>query len=160
MQGQDWGNLLRRIPAAYHEGLTLATVTETEVVVSSIIQLEEDFLILRGRTAGSSDGGKIIILPFKQINFLCFRNPLSEAEVAAIFGKTNPNFAALPTELHQTNGETPSDEEIDFSDEEMPGDEPQLSEEDKPSPVKASKSLLLARIRERLASDSSKPRVK
>jgi hypothetical protein len=157
MQGKDWGNLLRRIPANFHDDLILATTTGAEIVLQSILRIEPDFIILRGRPSGSSDAGKIIIVPFQQVSYVSFKRALTEPEVAAIFGEFDRNFAALPESLARSNGK-PADDQRGRQPAEvqpaanMPADDPNGK-----NGSKASKSILLARIRERLNNDSSKP---
>lgn len=157
MQGKDWGILLRRIPTSYHEGLTLATITGAEVVLQAIVRIEPDFVILRGRAAGTNDAGKIIVLPFHHINYISFKKTLTEPEVAALFGETDRNFAALPESLAKA-AEKPADNNGNRQglDPKLLPNRPPEDPKDK-NGNKASKSILLARIRERLNNDSSKP---
>jgi hypothetical protein len=155
MQGQAWELILRRIPTQYHEGITLSTVNGSEIVVQTFIRVEEEFIILRGRPAGTSDAGKIIILPFHQINYLAFQKKLTEPEVMGIFGDMDTNFAALQG-MATAEGDASS-----ALVEEMPGGMNGVTEEEVvPPSVKSgqpSKSILLAKLRARLAGDSSKP---
>ena len=64
MQESLWSTLLRRIPPAKHDILIVVTAAGVELMIKKIIRLDEDFVILRGRLAGSSDQNRIVILPY------------------------------------------------------------------------------------------------
>jgi hypothetical protein len=49
-----------------------------------VLRVEEAFLVLRGRVAGSTDIGRIFLIPFEQLDYLAFQRALSEAEVQAM----------------------------------------------------------------------------
>jgi hypothetical protein len=151
MQEHPWEALLRRIPADYHDGLTIATVGGAELVVQQILKMDGPMLILRGRNAGSSEQGKILVISFTQINYVAFKKRLIDAEVEAIFGDRDANFAALPVALPVSEqAETPA-----LEDEPAPanGTEPATAPA---GHAKVSKSILLAKLRARLQGDSSK----
>jgi len=87
MQGPAWIALFRRIPPELHEVFALVLTTGVEILLSSIIRLERDFAVIRGRMSGSMDAGRIIIVPFDQINFLAINKKVTEPDAAAIFDK-------------------------------------------------------------------------
>lgn len=158
MHGTDWINVIRRIPAALHDTVSFATVSGSEIMAQDILRLEGDFVVLRGRMAGSQDAGRVIVLPYAQIVNLAINKQLKDNEVQAIFGKdVTPTFApaaAAPDLCETPHGiaEVPSREEATpvgakSSDAKMPAAQP-----GKAAPV--SKSLLLARLRQRLADKS------
>lgn len=155
MQEQAWELILRRIPTQYHEGITLSTVNGSEIVVQAFIRVEEEFIILRGRPAGTSDAGKIIILPFPQINYLAFQKKLTEQEVMGIFGDMDTNFANL-----QGVAAVEGDSSGETGEEALAAENETADAESAPASLKngqPSKSILLAKLRARLAGDSSKP---
>ncbi len=165
MQGPSWIALFEQIPAKYHDNLALTMVTGAEIMMQSVLRLESDFAILRGRLAGSTDAGRVIILPYDQIVNVAFIRPLLEPEVKSIFGK----ILESPTKQQ----EAPSDEadQADAAkaakDSETQAFEPSQGEDvplrtlmTRPAPAPAvaknqaqapSKSILLARLRARLA---------
>ena len=87
MLGPSWIALFERIPAKYHDTLALSLVTGAEIIMQSVLRLESDFAILRGRMAGSTDAGRVIILPYDQIVNAAFTKRMLEPEVKAVFGE-------------------------------------------------------------------------
>ena len=159
MRGKDWSYLLRKIPAEFHEEINIATITGVELVIKSIIRLDDDYLVIKGRPAGSNDSGLLLIVPFEQINFLSFRRPLSDEEVDFLFGSEDrEGFAKMPSRMNKVSKPKPKHEPEEDSHVHN-GTSAQHSEEEEEEaatgPSNASKSMLLARIRERLATDSS-----
>lgn len=116
MLGPAWIALLRRIPASYHDGLAVTLVTGAEIIVQSLLRLEPDFVILRGRMAGSTDPARVVVLPFNQIVNVAFLKRMLEAEVATIFGELQESAAAVDSSdgspqiqtRHEHDGETPN----------------------------------------------------
>jgi hypothetical protein len=106
MQGPSWIALFERIPARLHDALALTLVTGAEIIMQSVLRLEKDFAILRGRMAGSTDAGRVIVLPYNQIVNLAFVKRMLEPEVKAIFGDIMVS-AAAPAEAAAT-GEEPA----------------------------------------------------
>jgi hypothetical protein len=141
MQGSLWINLLRRIPAELHNSLALGLVTGEEVVVQQLIKMDNEFVIVRGRMAGSTAEGRVMVVPYTHLAMIALNKQIQEAEVQAIFGqaaatsKSNlPPPAPPPVEANATplpKALTPT-----------PG---------QPKAAPPSKSMLLARLRERLA---------
>src|SRR5262249_31793327 len=90
MLGSSWIDLLKRIPPAKQGLLIVVTASGLEFMVQKIIGLDRDFVILRGRLAGSSAQGRPIMLPYAQIDNLAFNAILPEGEVCAMFGIAAP----------------------------------------------------------------------
>jgi hypothetical protein len=151
-----WVDLLRRIPAAFHDGLVLATVTGADLVMQGIIRLDENFLILRGRPAGTSDAGKLMVLPYHQINYLFFPGRLTEPQMQAMFGGGEMSFAVLPTNLPTPSAPAEAAAAEPVNDiPAQPAAEPAA-----PRLPQHSKTMLLAKLRAKLAGDNGKPRKK
>jgi hypothetical protein len=177
MQGTGWAAVLSRIPAEKHDSLVIVTNTGAEIVLREIVRVENDFLIVRGRMAGSADEGRVIILPFDQVTFLAFNKMLPEAEIKAMFaqGGTRLQGATAPSppaSLPPTTPITaPSPAAVAEAAKPAPGDAsspgpaiatpPPPAESDNPPnvpggkaparPGQPSKSVLLARLRARLS---------
>ena len=164
MQGSAWINLIRRIPEDQHDNLVAVTTAGAEIMVQRIILAEEEVLIFRGRPTGSTDQPRIIFLPFDQLNHLAFQKALPEPEIQAMFGSGTMSFAAAPVVKAETVAATAAP---------VPPSEPQPApcpptpeKSVPPSPAPAapaatkaappSKSILLARLRARLAGDAPK----
>jgi hypothetical protein len=165
MQGASWIALFERIPAKLHDTLALTLVTGAEILMQSLLRLESDFAILRGRMSGSTDAGRVIVLPYHQIVNLAFMKRMLEPEVEAIFGEILESGG-------ETGGQAPATEEA-AAETSAPGEDqaaanpgagaqvpkgqgnatPLISpaEPGKSQPRPPSKSILLARLRARLA---------
>lgn len=184
MQSNSWVSLFRRIPVNLHNTLAVSVITGSEIVLQDILRIEAEFLIVRGRLAGTNDTGRVVILPYANIINLSFTKRMTEQEVQGVFGQTMgggeaassgasassvADDVATPAATAETadpgpaadlsepaHGEEPAVEHgttISLSStalrapEEMPA--AAAGEKEKPKPV--SKSLLLARLRQRLA---------
>ena len=140
---QAWITLFRRIPADLHDTLALGLATGAEIVVQRIVKLEPDFMIIRGRLAGTQDTGRVVMVPYPQLTFVAIQRDLKDSEVEAIFGKgAPPTLASLPPTADGADAEPESGVE-----DEVPN-EPTAAAGKKPEAV--SKAVLLAKLRERL----------
>lgn len=183
-----WLEMLRRFPPEMQSTITVVTITGTELVIQQIFKMERDFMVMRARTAGTGDLGRIIMIPYAQLDFMTLPGALSEAEVMKIFEEPMPEFerapvAYLPTAAYQPapaprpqpsatpkppHPATPvaaalaAEETFEFASGEatsadvksQPKAEPakQPAAESAPAkPGQISKTVLLARLRERLA---------
>ena len=86
MQNRAWIKLLQRIPPDRHDGLVLMATTGVEISIQTILRQEEDYLVLRGRMAGTTDSGRVFFIPYDQITYLGIVRELKEAEVNAMLG--------------------------------------------------------------------------
>lgn len=149
MQGSAWIALLRRIPADLHNSLALGLVTGGEVVVQQLIRLEEDFVIVRGRMAGSTAEGRVMAVPYAHMTLVALNKRMNEPEVQKLFGKAMPT---APLIGEDGSAETrASAEPMPAAAEAAAAAPAAVAETARPKQVPPSKSLLLARLRERLA---------
>ena len=168
MLGPSWIALFERIPASLHDSLALTLVTGAEIIMQSVLKLESDFAIIRGRMSGSTDAGRVLILPYNQIVNLAFTKRMLVPDVQAVFGQTLES-AATSRESERSEGEA-----VETPAENAPEDAAEAADppskgvavemrtaQCKPPPAPASaaagksqppsKSILLARLRARLA---------
>jgi hypothetical protein len=94
MQNASWMALWRRLPPDQHDQLMVVTAIGTEIAIQSILRIEEDFVVIRGRLAGSSDTGRVFFVPYNQINYAGFQRAVKEEEFDALFGENPPQGAA------------------------------------------------------------------
>jgi hypothetical protein len=155
MQGSAWIKLIRRIPENQHDNLVAVTTAGAEIMVQRIILVEEEAMIFRGRPAGSTDQPRILLMPFDQLNHLAFHRAPTEVEVQAIFGDGNVSFApaasALKAEAAAAAPEAPAAAPAATQEKPAP---PQPAPTPSTKSAPPSKSVLLARLRARLAGDS------
>ena len=90
MQNGGWADLLRLIPENLHDRLVLMTADGSEVAVQDFIRLEREYLVLRGRVAGTSDTGLAFFIPYDRIVFARFYKPVPEDVVYGLYGLTPP----------------------------------------------------------------------
>src|SRR2546423_9917533 len=83
---QAWITLFRRIPSDLHDALALGMATGAEIVVQKIVKLEPDFMMIRGRLAGTQDSGRVVFIPYPQLTYVAVQRALTDAESEAIFG--------------------------------------------------------------------------
>jgi hypothetical protein len=95
-----WERLLRQLPAKEQDGLMLMTNTRTEIAVQSILRLDADFLIIKGRLAGSQDAGRVFFIPYGHIDHVGFYREMKDAEFDEMFGGLDaplvPDVAVAP----------------------------------------------------------------
>src|SRR5579871_3114843 len=87
MHPSGWIELIRTIPLEIHTSLAVLMQNGAEINVQSIVRLEEQFLVVRGRTAGSVDGGLIFFMPYDQISTLMCYKPFKEEVVHTWFNR-------------------------------------------------------------------------
>ena len=136
-----WISMFRRIPLELHDGLTVGLRSGLEVAIQTILKLEPDFVIMRGRLTGTQEGGKVLLIPYAEMTVLSILKPLKDPEVEGIFGKGDPPpLADLPAAA------SPAAPPPAVADEPPPGEPPSGARK----PEQPSKSAMLAKLRGRL----------
>jgi len=122
--------------------------TGLEVVVQQLLHLDDEFIVLRGRTAGTNDSGRIVILPYGQLVSVAFNRALTADEIQAIFGIAG--FEPTPSSAGNGDGfELSAEGAARPAADALP---PALLPAATGDPAKPlSKTILLKRLRERLA---------
>jgi hypothetical protein len=108
MQADLWKALLRRVPAEQMDNLVLMTAQGTEINVQAVLRMEEHWMVLRGRLAGSNDGGRIFCLPYEHIDHAGFQRPLSDEQLQAIFGGAPAAPPPPPPEVSEAVAPAPA----------------------------------------------------
>jgi len=164
MQSSAWISLFRLIPHSHHENLSLTTQNGTEITLQSIIRMEMDYVVLRGRLQGSSDAGRVFFVPYDQINFVAFLKEVKEPVIRAFFGEVQPAPAsAAPARV---DADTVADSEPEPLPEAMPLAFPATpTPPDSPTPPEpvhtglrpavSGKSAILERLRNKAAASST-----
>ena len=147
MQKAVWKEILEKVPPEYHNTLLVVTSVGLEVSLQTILRKEEDYLVVRGRLAGTTDTGRVFFIPYDQINLVCVQKPMRLNEVRAMYGE--------PPEAIDERGEDAPPAEEPAAEEDVektrpimqppPAEEPPRSSE----PPRLNKAELLARIRSR-----------
>jgi hypothetical protein len=132
---QTWIAMFQRLPTRLHESLAVTMSSGAEILIQRLIRMEADFLILRGRLAGTQEN-RVMLLPYAQMAVISIVSPLKDAEVEAIFGGGGTlSEVAMPAPVEQ---ETPAEAPQE------PAAEPVRK------PAAPTKSALVAKLRERL----------
>ena len=163
MVESGWVQVFQRIPQEYFADISVISVTGNELVIQVLYRLEADFMIVRARVSGTMDNARVTVVPYSQIDFISFNKNMAEEEVQSVFGngafaacaQLAPSYrAAPPTNPHAT----PLPASIAFTPPPPTVHEPVAAEEtahvaEVPVANKSqlSKSILIARLRERLA---------
>lgn len=72
---EAWIAVFRRIPENMHDGLTVGLRSGVEIAIQTILKLEPDFIIMRGRLTGTQEGGKILMMPYAEMTVLSIVAP-------------------------------------------------------------------------------------
>jgi hypothetical protein len=149
MQNAAWMALWRKLPPDQHDQLMVVTSIGTEIAIQNILRIEEDFVVIRGRLAGSSDTGRVFFIPYNQINYAGFQKAIKEEEFHALFGENEAPTAAPSAAAAQPSGPItpppPSKQPGSLNGSQTATDRPRTSNRP-PLPLK---SELLERLRSR-----------
>ena len=106
-----WSRLLRLVPPKDQDKLMLITSNRTEIAIQSILRLDPDFLIVKGRLAGSQDAGRVFFVPYAQLDHIGFYRAFKDAEFNEMFAGLEaappPAFAAAPELAPPDGSKTP-----------------------------------------------------
>ena len=86
MRSSVWAALLRCIPPEQHNILMLVTTCGTEIALQNLLRIDEDFLAVRGRLAGSQDSGRLYFVPWDNIDYFGYNRMVNDEEFARVFG--------------------------------------------------------------------------
>lgn len=101
MQAAVWKSLLQRVPEPLHASLMVMTAAGTEINIQTIVHMDEDVLVLRGRLAGSTDMGRIFFIPYEGLDHVGFYKEVADASLRDILGlapPAPPAVASAPVE--------------------------------------------------------------
>src|SRR5947209_20628161 len=86
MQNSAWVALLRHVPAEQHNRFMLVTTSGTEIAVQSLLRIEQEFVALKGRLAGSQDAGRVFFIPYANLDYFGTSQPIKDSEFNETFG--------------------------------------------------------------------------
>ncbi|VTS07838.1 hypothetical protein [Tuwongella immobilis] len=94
MTRDEWSQLFRQVPQGYHASMNLV-LKNGEISVEQFILFEPDFIVLRGRVAGTTDEGRCFFVPYDQIVYARIERMIKAAVVAGFFG-SEPMYKDVP----------------------------------------------------------------
>jgi hypothetical protein len=98
MRSSVWVSLIRIFPPEVLEKLMAVMTSGNEINISGVIRFEQDFMVVRGRLAGTTDDASVVFLPYDQIDYMGIRVPMKDAELEAMF--VNSGYQSPPPEAH------------------------------------------------------------
>ena len=104
MTNSAWLQLLPNLPQSWKDSLVVKTINGTELSVQSIVRIDESFIVIRGRVAGTTEQGQVYFVPIDRIETICIQRPPKEEEMQ----KTLNELFGSPASLAQVN-EKPQD---------------------------------------------------
>jgi len=87
MQSGAWIALLKQIPLAQHNVLSVRTLCGTEFNIQSILRLDTDFVVIRGRLAATTETGRVYFIPYDQINYIGYTKETKVDQIRELFGE-------------------------------------------------------------------------
>jgi hypothetical protein len=151
MQGAVWTELLGRIPERQWNQLVVMTTAHVEIAVQEFVRMEEEYVAIRGRLAGSSDTGRLFFVPYDRIAYLGIQKAITDPEIVEIYGSAPPARVATaqpgaPGEAEKT---APSEPEPEPESEPLPPSEGLRGMTNLTPTVMPNRTELLERIRSR-----------
>jgi hypothetical protein len=144
MDSAGWSRLIKQIPTDLQELLTLMTQGGTEITVQSVARVEDYYVLVRGRLAGTNDQDRVFLVPYDRIVYAGFQRPLSPATIGRIYGETIlPMTAPRPEPIAEPPAPEPEPP--------PPAPEPAKA----PTRPRVDRAQLLERLRARTGSGTS-----
>lgn len=81
MTNSAWLQLFPNLPQSWKDSLVVKTVNGTELSVQSIVRIDESFLVVRGRVAGTTEQGQVYFIPIEKLETICIQKPPKEDEM-------------------------------------------------------------------------------
>lgn len=163
-------SLLRMIPQELQGNLMAMMLSGNEINIQNIYRMEDEFMAVRGRLAGTTDLGTVIFIPYEQVDYFGFRNgtEVKEPELQAMFAGNYtpapkaaesaeaPAAAALLSAPAATPGPAPMPMSTPAAPTPMPA-APALAATGSSGPVLPGKAALLERLRRSRQAEPNKP---
>jgi hypothetical protein len=86
MDNLAWVAILQTIPADKLNQFTVVITGNTEITLQSVLRLDREFAVLKGRLSGSQDAGRVFFVPYGHMINLGTLYPIKDEEYEAIFG--------------------------------------------------------------------------
>jgi hypothetical protein len=87
MTNQEWIEMFRLIPDEEQNQLVLVLLNGSEISVDVLFRYEPNFLVLRGRVAGTTDEGRAFFVPYDQMLYYRIERVVNVAELREIVCK-------------------------------------------------------------------------
>jgi len=144
MNHSRWADLLRLVYARQRHNMMVMTSGPLEIAIQDILRMEEEYLVIRGRMAGTNNDGRIFFVPYDQLIYVGLQKPVKPGDVVALYDST------LPVEIQPVaeSAEAAVEPETDPADEPNPAAPPGTPHGTTPT-ASPKRAELLERIRAR-----------
>ncbi|NBR07777.1 MAG: hypothetical protein EBT92_18720 [Planctomycetes bacterium] len=103
MTTSAWLQLLPNLPPAWKDSLVVKTINGTELSVQSIVRIDELFVVIRGRVAGTTEQGQVYFVPIDRIETICIQKPPREEEMQKTLNEMFGSSVSLPPVIEKTS---------------------------------------------------------
>ena len=86
MHSSAWVALLRHIPSELQNQFSLVTNSGTEISIQSLLRIEVEFVVVKGRLSGSQDAGRVFFIPYCHIDYFGYTHPVKDTDFNDNFG--------------------------------------------------------------------------
>jgi hypothetical protein len=85
MLNEEWIDMLRVIPFEQQNQIVLVLKNQSEVAVDTLFRYEHNFMVLRGRVAGTTDESRAFFIPYDQMVYYRLERVVNLTELQSIF---------------------------------------------------------------------------
>ena len=86
MRREDVLELLQKLPPEDHSKIMLVLRNGLAVNVDVLFRTEQEYLVIRGREAGSTDENRAFFLPYEEVAYLKLERAVKLAELRRMYG--------------------------------------------------------------------------
>jgi hypothetical protein len=86
MHSAAWVKLFQHIPLSEQAKLMLVTASGMEISIQCLLRIDPECVALKGRLAGSQDAGRVFFIPYSNIDYCGFQQPVKESDFHELFG--------------------------------------------------------------------------
>ncbi len=101
MTTSAWLQLLPNLPQSWKDSLVVKTISGTELSVQSIVRIDESFIVIRGRVAGTTEQGQVYFVPIDRIETICIQRPPKEEEIQKTLNEIFEMSVSLVPEIEK-----------------------------------------------------------
>jgi hypothetical protein len=117
MRHASWAKLFRHIPAEHQNTMMLVTKAGVEITLTSILRVDHELVVIKGRLAGSQDTGRVYFISFDNIDYVGYAREVKDEEFHEVYGSlefSTPaaavTFTAAPAEAPPAPAPVPKPE--------------------------------------------------
>lgn len=86
MLNSSWEAIFKSIPPELQNQYILVTASGTELAIQSLLRIEAEFVIIKGRLSGSQEQGRVFFLPFEHVDWLGTAAAIKDTDFNEVFG--------------------------------------------------------------------------